>query len=233
MSRFRSFLEVLEREQKGLKPSQHRTPLWNGFELQYHIPNRAQELSRNLGQEIPEAYKSSPLEVEIGPGKGEFMARRARRFPDRFFIGIDRRLDRVKLTENKLARQGQDNWIILREDACSFDPNSIPPLQVLHLYQPDPWPKFKPHKHRFFRSPEAQAFAHAIREGGELRISTDHLGYFLEMIDLVKTWKIFELVSLYEKTWAMSEAMTHFEGLFLKKKETVFKATFRRVGRAT
>jgi tRNA (guanine-N7-)-methyltransferase len=228
MGRYSEAFEELRREQEGLKASQHRTQLWNGLELQYHIPTRSQTLSLDLKESVPAGFLSSPLEVEIGPGKGEFMARRAARFPDRFFIGIDRRLDRVKQTQSKLGRQSIDNWVILREDACSFDPHSLPAIDVLHFYQPDPWPKFRHHKHRFFRSPEARAFAHAVRRGGEFRLSTDHLGYFLEMLDLIRTWEIFDLVTLYEKNWAMSEPMTHFEGFFMKKKETVFKATFRR-----
>jgi tRNA (guanine-N7-)-methyltransferase len=227
-SRFDNFKETLEKEQRALKERQHRTQLWNGLELQYHIPTRSQTLFLNLADSIPENFRHSPLEVEIGPGKGEFLAQRALKHPDRFFIGIDRRQDRALLSSKKLEKNAQANWIILREDACSFDTQTLPCLDVFHLYQPDPWPKFRHHKHRFFRSPEAKAFAHALKIDGELRLSTDHLGYFLEMIDLVKTWNIFELVALYEKTNSMSEPMTHFESLFLKKNETVFKAIFRK-----
>jgi tRNA (guanine-N(7)-)-methyltransferase len=231
MTRFREVSDELRREQEGLKESQHRTKLWNGLELQYHIPNRAQTLALDLKESVPADFASRPLEVEIGPGKGEFLARRAARFPERFFIGIDRRLDRVRLTEGKLERQGQGhdrNWIILREDACSFAPEKLPAIDVLHLYQPDPWPKFRHHKHRFFRSPEARAFAHAVKKGGEFRLSTDHLGYYMEMLDLIKTWNAFDLVTAYEKNWTMSPALTHFEAYFMRQKQTVFKAIFRR-----
>ena len=228
MSRYLEVFRELQREQDGLKESQHRSKLWNGLELQYHIATRSQQLSLDLGAAIPAAFQGTPLEVEIGPGKGEFLARRAARFPERFFIGIDRRLDRVKLTQNKLEKQTQKNWLILREDACSYDPEKIPAIDVLHLYQPDPWPKFRHHKHRFFRSPEARAFAHAVKDGGEFRLSTDHLGYFLEMLDLIRTWDAFDLITLYEKNWTMSEPMTHFESFFMRQKQPVFKASFRR-----
>ena len=229
MPRFQELFEELKREQGGLKESQHRSKLWNGLELQYHIPTRSQTLELDLREAVPTAFEKRPLEVEIGPGKGEFLARRAALYPERFFIGIDRRLDRAKLTQSKLERQGSlQNWIILREDACSYDTKKLPAIDVLHLYQPDPWPKFRHHKHRFFRSPEASAFAHAIKKDGEYRLSTDHLGYFLEMLDLIKTWDIFDLVTIYEKNWSMSEATTHFESFFMKKRETVFKAVFRR-----
>lgn len=227
ISRYELFFDELRQEQSSLKASQHRVALWNGLELQYHIPNRSQELFLNLKEMIPDSFQSWPIELEVGPGKGEFIAARAARFPNRFFVGIDRRFDRAELSTKKLKKhESQKNWIILREDACSFDTQKLPELSVFHLYQPDPWPKNRHHKHRFFRSPEAQAFAFAIKRGGELRVSTDHLGYFLEMIELIKTWDQFELVSFYEKNHHMSDPMTHFESLFLKKFETVFKATF-------
>jgi|GEM_PF-869617 len=229
MSRYDAWLEHLKEEQLGLKPRQHRVPLWNGMELQYHIATRSQTLSLDLRSQIPEEFRNHPIEVEVGPGKGEFIAARAARFPNRFFLGIDRRLDRAELSTNKLKKhEGQNNWLIIREDACSFDPEKLPSLRVFHLYQPDPWPKTRHHKHRFFRSPEAKAFAHAIETNGELRLSTDHLGYFIEMLDLVKTWGLFDLITLYEKNFEMSAPMTHFEGIFLKKQETVFKAIFRK-----
>ena len=128
-----------------------------------------------------------------------------------------------------MERHELSNSAIIREDACSFDPEKIPPIEVFHLYQPDPWPKKRHHKHRFFRSPEAKAFAHAIRQGGEMRLSTDHLGYFYEMIDIVKSWNSFELTLLIEKQHYMSPAKSHFENIFMKKEEPVFKAFFRRL----
>ncbi len=226
MKRLSTIIEVIEKEQHTLKESQHTIELWNGKRLQYHIQNRSQKLFLDLKSYVPEEFKNHRLEVEIGPGKGEYLAARAKEYSDRYFIGIDRRLDRVQLTEKKLKRNEHCNWQIIREDACSFSPELLPEIDVLHLYQPDPWPKFKHHKHRFFRSPEAEAFAMAIKPGGELRLSTDHIAYFYEMLERVKTWKTFSLNLLIQKQQHMSPALTHFESLFLKKKEPVFKAHF-------
>lgn len=221
--------EVIQKEQRQIKPSKNSIELWDGCKLQYHIPTRSQGLSIDLNRSIPEDKKSFPLEVEIGPGKGEFLANRASLYPEKYFLGIDRRLDRVQLTENKLKRTDHQNWQIIREDACSFNADLLPEIDTLHLYQPDPWPKSKHHKHRFFRSPEAEAFSMAVRKGGELRLSTDHIVYFYEMLQRVKTWGCFSLTSLIEKQSHMSLANSHFENIFLKKNEPVFKAHFTRV----
>jgi len=220
--------EVIQKEQNALRERQHTIKLWNGKKLQYHIQTRSQTLELDLSEYVPLEFRDLPLEVEIGPGKGEFLATRAKQFPDRYFLGIDRRLDRVQLTEKKLKRNDHLNWQIIREDACSFSIEKLPKIDVLHLYQPDPWPKFKHHKHRFFRSPEAEAFALNIKKGGELRVSTDHIAYFYEMLERIKTWECFTPSLIIEKKSFMSPALSHFEGLFLKKNEPVFKAHFVR-----
>lgn len=227
-------------DRKALKESKNRILLWNGEELQFHCP-RPKGSPLELGQYIPEACKSWPLEVEIGPGKGELLAARARAFPNHYFIGIDRRVDRVRLSENKLKKftdqknlaadelSGPKNWTVLREDARCFLSNELPKLDGLHLYQPDPWPKDRHHKHRFFRSPDAQKWAAALKVGGFFSFSTDHNGYFQEMIDIVKTWGFLEMNWAWKKTRLSGPAKTHFEGIFLRQNKPVYKALYSKI----
>jgi tRNA (guanine-N7-)-methyltransferase len=217
--------------EKKIKASKHRILLWNGLELQFHRPlDKSTPLS--LADMIPNSMREWPLEVEIGPGKGEYLAARAREFPDRFFIGIDRRWDRVRLTEKKLQKNdlsdGGQNWIILREDARSFLEAGIPALNGLHLYQPDPWPKERHHKHRFFRSPDARQWAESLKPGSFFSFSTDHMGYFEEMLDIVKTWGFLELGWAWQKSHLSGKPKTYFEGIFLKQRKPVYKAVFIR-----
>ncbi len=221
---------------KKLKPTQHRIVLKNGVELQYHTPGLGRtfeplSLDSFLPEHLLEKYKQK-LEVEIGPGKGEFLAARAALKQDTCFVGIDRRLDRIRLTEKKLKRietqDARSNWIVLHEDARSFLSGALPAIDVFHVYQPDPWPKARHHKHRFFRSPDAKAWALAIRQGGELRFSTDHRDYFEEILDIVLSWDLFDLGFVLCKTALVGKAVTHFENIFLRKGQPVYKAVFIR-----
>jgi tRNA (guanine-N7-)-methyltransferase len=208
---------------KKIRPTQHCITLKDGHRLPFHNPiKERRELS--LSDYVPENFQS--LEVEIGCGKGEFISRRALKYPERFFIGIDRRKDRHTLTYKKLLRSDQKNWLILHEDARCFLESSLPQIQILHIYHPDPWPKEKHHKHRFFRSPDALKWAQAIRPGGELRLSTDHREYFEEILKILETWDFLEQQYVYTKR--SGEPMTHFEGIFLKKNEPVYKAIYYR-----
>lgn len=222
---------MLENEIKPLKASKKRIVLFDNRELQYHTPEDKVD-PKNLEDYLPKKTFEK-LEVEVGCGKGEFIFRRAKLYPDSFFIGIDRRLDRVRLSEKKFNRVEENNCLVIREDACSFLKTELPAIDVFHLYQPDPWPKAKHHKHRFFRSPEAKIWAEAIRSGGELRLSTDNRGYFEEMLDIVYSWKLFAPAIIHKKEFYMSPAMTHFEGIFMRKNEPVYKAVFVRLGQKT
>lgn len=203
------------------KKFKNKIVLKNGEELRYHVPPKP-EFSLKLKDYIPE---NNPLvEVEIGAGSGRFIALRSQLFKDRFFIGIDRRKDRFDSTLKKLSRNDDQNWVLLKEDARSFVSEEMPDIQVLHVYHPDPWPKDRHHKHRFFRSPDAKVWAQAIVSGGEFRISTDHKGYFEEILSIVDSWNMFDLDVCYQKR--DGQAWSRFEEIFLSRYEPVYKAYF-------
>lgn len=213
---------------KKLNPSKHRIRLLDGRELHFHSPEKSAS-SVPLSSILPNHFDLDTIEVEIGCGKGEFIAQRASVHSDRFFVGIDRRRDRFDLTEKKLHRQTTEkNWILLHCDARQFLDDKLPPIQVLHIYHPDPWPKTKHHKHRFFRSPDAHTWASSIVSGGQLRISSDHREYFEEILDIVESWEDFSLELLLRKEHYMGDPVTHFEKIFLNKKEPVYKAYFKK-----
>lgn len=214
---------------KQLKPSKSRLTLRDGRELQFHVPRIDEVEALDLSAKVPPDVLDR-LEVEIGCGKGEYISRRAAALPNRFYVGIDRRKDRFDLTERKLERQTLiRNWIVIHEDACGFAKTKLPPIQMLHIYHPDPWPKARHHKHRFFRSPDARIWAESVVSGGEIRISTDHRGYFEEIVDILDTWDFVQPQIFFEKKAGMGDPLTHFEGIFLKKREPVFKAVYRRL----
>jgi tRNA (guanine-N(7)-)-methyltransferase len=213
---------------KKLKPSKKRIHLLDGRELHFHSPKK-DAYSVRLASILPEHFDLDAIEVEIGCGKGEYLAQRASLHNERFFVGIDRRKDRFNLTERKLHRQTTEkNWVLLQCDARRFVGEELPPIQVLHVYHPDPWPKAKQNKHRFFRSPDAREWASAIVTGGQLRISSDHREYFEEIIDIIESWQDFSLELVIKKEHYLGDPVTHFEKIFLNKKEPVYKAFFKK-----
>ncbi len=216
-------------DKKKLKEAKHRILLKDGSTLHFHPPFHEGESLKLQDFLLPHWKVGQTLEVEIGCGKGEFIARRAAQFPDRFFVGIDRRLDRHRLTEKKLSRincESGKNWVVVFEDARAFLDHEIPPLSALHIYHPDPWPKNRHHKHRLFRSPVAKRWAEALKPGGILRLSTDHKEYYEEILAILETWDFLERITYFKKR--RGEPVTHFENIFLSKGEPVYKACYFR-----
>lgn len=195
----------------------------DGRKLPFHRPMPHKE-SHSLAEYVPAEF--SQLEVEIGSGTGRFLANRAKKYPERFFIGIDKKKDRIHHTEEKLERVGFQNWKLVWSDARMFLGQKLPEIDVLHVYHPDPWPKKRHHKHRFFRSPDAKHWSEAIKKGGELRLSTDQDDYFEEIMAIVQSWKLFDLeFTCVKRTGA---AQSRFEEIFLNQNLPVYKAYFRK-----
>ncbi len=200
--------------------------LFNGEILQYHKPRH--ESVRIPDSDLEEIKAFEKIEVEIGPGKGQFLKERALKYPDRAFVGIDRRGDRIRSTQKKLLHNDLKNCWIYLLDANDVELDNFPELETLHLYHPDPWPKGKHHKHRFLRSPHARKWVNKIKLGGSFSFSTDHEDYFKEALDIFRGWQELQNLIVYQKN--AGRPWSGFEQLFLAvKKQPVYKARFRRI----
>jgi len=125
---------------------------------------------------IPE---SGPLELDLGCGKGGFLASMAQQFPDVFFVGIERQSDRVLKTGKKITRLGLTNAAVFQgeilESLAAFPAGRV---DVIHVLFPDPWPKRKHQRRRLMGPAFLDAAFRALRPGGWLRFATDDIAYF-------------------------------------------------------
>ena len=121
----------------------------------------------------------APLEVEIGFGNGEYLARISRENPQINFVGFEQYCDRINRTLRKLSRTGLDNVRVLRLDARAgferyFSPKTI---ERVHCLYPPPWPKKSDIKHRLFTTDFLKLVNSRLVDGGVLKIVTDHHPY--------------------------------------------------------
>jgi tRNA (guanine-N7-)-methyltransferase len=131
------------------------------------------DLSKVFGRE-------APVEVDAGCGDGAFLLERARRHPERNFLGIERLLGRVRKTLRRAERAGITNVRILRLETRYTVEWLLPPdsVRVMHVMFPDPWPKRRHHPRRLLKTDFLKALVPVLEPGGELRISTDHAEYY-------------------------------------------------------
>jgi len=120
------------------------------------------------------------VHIEIGTGKATFLLNQAKAQPHINFLGIERANKYYRYAIDRIGRWGLNNVRIIRTDAATFLADFVPDSSVdcFHIYFPDPWPKRRHHKRRFFCHANLQHLIRCLRSDGQLRIATDHLDYF-------------------------------------------------------
>ncbi len=130
--------------------------------------------------------QNAPIELEIGSGKGTFLVAQAKAFPDINFLGIEWANKFYKYAVDRMERWGLSNVRLLRTDAAIFIRQHVPDasIQMFHLYFPDPWPKKRHHKRRFFCDENLAQIHRILKPAGIINIATDHENYFEQMTDV-------------------------------------------------
>ncbi len=140
------------------------------------------------GIDLEELFgRTTPFHLEIGSGKGTFLLNEARAHPELNYLGIEWANEFYRYSVDRIRRWGLTNVRILRADARDVIGRFLPDesVAVLHVYFPDPWPKKRHHKRRFFTSANLRHTFRCLVKGGELHLATDHADYFVIISDLL------------------------------------------------
>jgi len=133
--------------------------------------------------------KNSPLFLEIGFGKGEFLYKMAVQHPDINFVGIEIFITGVAKLIRKMCNYDNSNppqpeniKILIKDARLALKENFLDnSIQKVFILFPDPWPKKRHHKRRLINSEFAQLLRRRLVKDGSVLIATDHEGY-LEVI---------------------------------------------------
>ena len=128
-----------------------------------------------------------PIEIELGAGKGRFLLEWAAMHPEVGLIGVERTRKYLDLGARRAARRGLANVRFVHTTAEDLLFRCLAPgtVAAAHVYFPDPWPKKRHHKRRFFHPENVARLAEVLEVGGLLRIKTDHGGYAAVIADVV------------------------------------------------
>jgi tRNA (guanine-N7-)-methyltransferase len=176
--------------------------------------------------------REAPLEVEIGSGKGLFLASAASCAPRHNFLGVEIAAKYARFAAARLAKQGLANAMILHGDGLDLFRARLPDasLAAVHVYFPDPWWKKRHHKRRVMNDQFLQAVARTLAPGGSLHFWTDVRDYFDASLKLIARHT--PLVGPLEVPQRPAEHdldyRTHFERRTRLSDLPVFRAEFRR-----
>jgi tRNA (guanine-N7-)-methyltransferase len=173
-----------------------------------------------------------PLEVEVGSGKGLFLAGAAVRNPAHNFLGIELALRYSKYAAGKLAQCNVPNALVVHGNAVRVFREILPDqsLAAVHVYFPDPWWKKRHKKRRVLNEAFLRDAERTLAPGGLLHFWTDVEEYFRSSLALVA--EATSLAGPYEVPEPHAEHdldyRTHFERRTRKNEQPVYRAEFRK-----
>ena len=166
--------------------------------------------------------REAPLVVEIGSGQGHAIVHAASSRPEEDFLAIE--VFRAGLARTMLdaERAGARNLRLVEANAPEVLEHLLPAASVdeLWVFFPDPWHKKKHTKRRLVTASFAALAAHALTDGGMLRLATDWEDYALQMRAVLGAAPDF--TPAFDGDWA-----ERFDGRVL----TAFERKGARVGR--
>ena len=181
-----------------------------------------------LCYEFEDWKKASVDVVELGAGTAQFSVELARRSPEKQFVAVDVKADRLQKGAYAAEELGLTNIRFLRARADQlvdcFQPES---LTSLWLTFPDPYPKPRSAGRRMTHPTFLALYETLLKKGGSLCIKHDSPSFFTWTLEqlVAEKWKINELsfdlhesnlddnykiLTSYEQRWLKEGLVTNF-----------------------
>lgn len=175
----------------------------------------------------------APVHIEVGSGRGTFLVNQARYEPQANFIGIEWASRYYRLAVDRVGRWNLTNVRIIRSDAARFIAECVPDSSVdcFHIYFPDPWPKKRHHKRRFFSSANTDQLIRCLRPAGTIRVATDYAEYFeqIKSVLAARAGQLEEIDFLPTTGAQIGEWVgSNFERKYLKENRPIFTIAVRK-----
>ena len=204
-----------------------------------------EELAPYLVPDVPRGASAPPIdwrelfgndravEVEVGFGKGLFLATAAAARPDVNFIGIEVVRKYQLYAATRLAKRSLRNVRVACADARTVlrDRVAAQSVQAVHVYFPDPWWKARHRKRRVFTPEFAHMVGTILKPGGRLWLATDveaYHGVMTQIVhDLGPAFAELQPPSPNEPRHDM-DYLTNFERKFRKEGRPIYRLAYER-----
>ncbi len=198
------------------------------------------EPTKPIYQTIKGKWKSEffkndkPITVELACGRGEYTVGLATRFPDRNFIGVDIKGDRIWKGSSMAFEANLTNAAFLRTHILMienfFDAGEIDEIWITF---PDPRPRLSDAKRRLTSARFMEMYKRLLKPGGYLRLKTDNTGLYEYTVEEVKKRNDVEDFQFTNEVYVSPlrpecfDIKTRYEEMFAEKGETIKYLRFR------
>ncbi len=174
--------------------------------------------------------QTTPIYLEIGSGKGNFLIELATHYPNECFFGIERALVAVAISGKKLMEQPLVNAKFVYADFSKLV-TEIPSGSVTGIFLnfSDPWPKKRHEKRRLTSGFYLKQYLRILQPGGELRYKTDNQDFYEYTKAQLQEHEYNILVSTINyDVLDTFDAITEYEASFRKLEKPIHRIVARK-----
>jgi len=176
-----------------------------------------------------EEWNNRPADiVELGAGTALFLVELARRYPDKRFVAVDVKADRLQKGAYRALADGLTNISFVRARADQIgELFAAHSLEALWLTFPDPFPRARSARRRMTHPLYLEKYAGLLKTAGEFFLKHDNVDFFHWSLEQLvhEKWYIDELsfdlhesdlspdyaiLTTYEKRWLTEGLKTNF-----------------------
>lgn len=173
----------------------------------------------------------NPIILELGCGKGDYTVALARRFPDKNFIGVDRKGARLWRGCKTATEEPLPNVAFIRariEDIEHF----FAAGEVAEIWVTFPDPQVKKERHRLISPVFVGKYKKILADDGVVHLKTDSRFLYEYVVELVaaQRWQLLENI---EDVYAqgdnplLTEIQTFYEQMWLAQGEKISYVAFK------
>jgi tRNA (guanine-N7-)-methyltransferase len=175
-----------------------------------------------------------PITIELACGRGEYSVGLATRFPERNYIGVDMKGDRLWRGSTMAVEQSLTNVGFLRTQIVDLEVFFLPgEVDEIWLTFPDPRPKKRDVKRRLTSPRFMDLFKKLLKPGRYFRFKTDNtdlFNYTLEQLGMrndIEDLKYAHDLYLSDLREECFDIKTRYEEMFSAKGETIKYLRFK------
>jgi len=170
---------------------------------------------------------SNPVVLELACGKGEYTVNLAQMFPNKNFIGIDYKGNRIWRGAKTALEEGVSNVAFLRMQIENlvdyFAPGEVDEIWITF---PDPQPQLSREKKRLTSPRFLNMYEQVLKEGGCVNLKTDNDGLYQYSVDKIAELKLpshIQTADLYHSEFAdeVLSIKTYYEKKYLKDNKNI------------
>ncbi len=202
---------------------EHNKEAWNVIE-------RGKPAYQNIKGKWRDEFflNKNPLVLELACGKGEYTVGLAQNNPEKNYLGIDIKGDRIARGSKRALDLGLKNAGFLRTGIQFLDEfffsNEVDEIWLIH---PDPQPRDKEEKRRLTNPKFLSIYKKYLKPGGLFILKTDSPFLYEYSLEVISDDKDFEILAytndLYHSRYLDEHfgIQTHYEKLWVEKGYTI------------